>query len=222
MTQTSGKFDPNFGETSGDFAPNICKKVNENNGHATTEATTNDPLDTDTDKKEEERKISPSALGADAPDRDEEPSASADDIDKAFDEFWAAYHPKRRERKVDARKYFRSIVTGKHKTVKRVSPEAIIAAAKAHTEHWQRTGKEPRYIPQAATWVNEGRWEDDLDAGAAKASADPKIGPDHPEYVIRVIKGEFRDEFPIRNRNSSSWRASTNRALALSASGHRV
>lgn len=74
--------------------------------------------------------------------------------DKRFDEFWAIY-PKK---------------TGKQaafKSWQRVKPTAelhsrIIAAVTAatKTEQWQR--ENGRYIPNPTTWLNQGRWDDEI------------------------------------------------------------
>lgn len=74
--------------------------------------------------------------------------------EKRFDEFWAIY-PKK---------------TGKQaafKSWQRVKPTAefhsrIIAAVTAatKTEQWQR--ENGRYIPNPTTWLNQGRWDDEI------------------------------------------------------------
>lgn len=74
--------------------------------------------------------------------------------EKHFDEFWAIY-PKK---------------TGKQaafKSWQRVKPTAelhnrIIAAVTAatKTEQWQR--ENGRYIPNPTTWLNQGRWDDEI------------------------------------------------------------
>lgn len=45
---------------------------------------------------------------------------------------------------------------------------AAILARQCHCEQWQRDGGQ--YIPHPATWLNQGRWQDEIEtAGAAMA-----------------------------------------------------
>ena len=80
-----------------------------------------------------------------------------------FSAFWAAYP--RRVGKDAARKAFdrrRSDVT----------LEAVLAALELQkaSQQWQRDGG--RYVPHPATWLNQGRWQDEVDTSGSGLSSD--------------------------------------------------
>jgi hypothetical protein len=73
-----------------------------------------------------------------------------------FDEFWKAYP--RKTAKVAARRKWDQVV-------KTTDPEVIVSAAAAFAELWEAklaAGAEPRFIPHPATWLNGGRWDDEM------------------------------------------------------------
>lgn len=69
----------------------------------------------------------------------------------AFDVFWAAYP--RKVGKGEARKAFGKV---------KVPLEVLVNALEAQklSDQWKKDGG--RYIPNPATWLNQGRWEDEL------------------------------------------------------------
>jgi len=77
----------------------------------------------------------------------------------AFDSFWAIYP--RKVGKGGAVKAF-------EKAAKKADPEVIIQAV----EVWiQKPLPEMQYIPHPATWLNQERWNDDIDAVATSKNA---------------------------------------------------
>lgn len=96
--------------------------------------------------------------------------APADVQEQRFERFWNAY-PKK-VGKAEARKAWK-----KAKITSEIFEKVLTAieAGKA-AEQWQREGG--RFIPNPATWINQGRWDDELEqaqtAGAAIASRAPK------------------------------------------------
>lgn len=70
-----------------------------------------------------------------------------------FEEFWSAY-PRRpgNPKELASRKFETLRAAG-------VDPAAIIAGAKGYAGYC--VGKEPQFIAQASTWLNNGRWKDD-------------------------------------------------------------
>jgi hypothetical protein len=72
---------------------------------------------------------------------------------EAFDHFWAAY-PRKVGRKA-AEQAFTRTVQKRQATV-----EALIAHAERWAALWAAEGREERYIPHAATWLNGERWND--------------------------------------------------------------
>ena len=45
-----------------------------------------------------------------------------------------------------------------------IDPGEIIAGAKRYRAHVESQGTEPRFRPQAQTWLNQERWNDQLQA----------------------------------------------------------
>lgn len=82
--------------------------------------------------------------------RIEEESKDPSSVPNYFDQFWQSY-PKRTDRKM-AEKAFA-------KAEKRASPLAVIDGAKAYAE--SRSGQDPKYTKNAATWLNNDCWEED-------------------------------------------------------------
>lgn len=71
-------------------------------------------------------------------------------LEAAFAEFWAAYP--RRTGKLDAERKFTL-------AVRRVPPDEIVAAAVRYATSID--GTDPRFIPHPATWLHQGRWDDE-------------------------------------------------------------
>ena len=84
-------------------------------------------------------------------------TSSSKPDDDAFDEFWKHYP--RKVGKKAARKKF-SIA------IRDADPSTIISALKAYPFD-TRDGL--RYVPHPATWLNQGRWEDDIPVTATSA-----------------------------------------------------
>lgn len=70
-----------------------------------------------------------------------------------FDEFWEIF-PRRVAKKAAQKKYDAAVKSG-------VSEEAIINGAKSYAKACK--GKDMQYIAHPATWLNQGRWEDEVD-----------------------------------------------------------
>lgn len=85
-------------------------------------------------------------------------------IEESFLVFWRAY-PKK-VGKQDALKSFKKIKPSKELLDKMV---AVIEEAK-NTEQW--TKNNGQYIPNPATWLNQGRWEDDISTYSRRTSAE--------------------------------------------------
>ena len=73
--------------------------------------------------------------------------------DKKFDDFWDLY-PKK-VGKVDARKAF-------SKAIKVVDLDTMLHAIESQKESDQWSRDNGKYIPNPSTWLNQGRWDDEL------------------------------------------------------------
>lgn len=105
-------------------------------------------------------------------------------VEKRFVEFWAAY-PKK-VAKGAALKVWKRLKPTQELTDQMI---AAIQTQKA-SEQWTREGG--RYIPNPATWLNGGRWEDELTGGAENAenSGDPKRELSAEEYTRGFVVAE--------------------------------
>lgn len=86
-----------------------------------------------------------------------------------FDEFWQAY-PKKKA-KDDARKAF-----AKRKPDRDLLARMIAAIREqVKTPDWQKDGGQ--FIPHPATWLNDGRWEDEtaVDIAPVRTGPDPEL-----------------------------------------------
>jgi len=83
-------------------------------------------------------------------------------MDAMFDDFWAAY-PKK-VAKATAKSAFL-----KHKPTLELVEKMIAGIEKyKKTDQWTRDGGQ--YIPHAATWLNQKRWEDEIPTGGKRVS----------------------------------------------------
>lgn len=73
----------------------------------------------------------------------------------AFSDWWEKY-PRKVGKAAAERHWTRA--------VRRTSPAVIMAGLEAHLAEWRRKGTGPDYIPHGATWLNQRRWEDELQA----------------------------------------------------------
>lgn len=79
-------------------------------------------------------------------------------VDQAFEDFWRVFPSGRKQAKGEARDAFRKIVTGKHRKGLRAKVETILAAV----ERYAATNPDPEFVPMPSTWLNGGRWEDEI------------------------------------------------------------
>ena len=97
-----------------------------------------------------------------------------------FDLFWSAY-PKK-VGKADARKAFAKA---------KASVETMIASLdkQKQSDQWTREGG--RYIPNPATWLNQGRWEDELRPakGDGYQKHGQELSPQMAEWLRRSMEG---------------------------------
>ena len=149
FSRTSSELLPNFSEKSETSSEEVFKKTNKNNDTSSSEA----PLP---DIRYQISKEKNGYVRSAHPDE-------ANFIDDSFEAFWQAFPAKRRRGKVDARKAFVAIATGKHPRKLRATPDEIVAAVKAGR------GFDLEEPPMPTTWLNGGRWLDDMPQSASDA-----------------------------------------------------
>jgi hypothetical protein len=94
---------------------------------------------------------------------------------KEFEDFWNAY-PRRAGGKKHTHERWR-------KAALEAGAETILGAVMAQVASGQLDGG--RYTPYPATWLNQGRWEDEI--GASEESK-PNIGPG-TSNIINIARG---------------------------------
>ena len=124
-------------------------------------------------EREEERKER-------SKEKKEEEKEKAILADRAFDTFWEAYP--RKVKKKEARKKFQAVFP------KKVSLERLLTALEEHkhSEQW----KDVKFIPHPSTWLNQERWEDEIDTLPGQEQSPV---PPPKKYETRLIDGEWVD-----------------------------
>jgi hypothetical protein len=108
-----------------------------------------------------------------------------------FERFWSVY-PKKVGKK-DAERAFEKAIKGMRDdghTASSSPTDRMIAAVERQkcSEQWLKEGG--RYIPNPATWLNQGRWEDELPAakGNGYLRHDQSLGPEMQAAVDRMLE----------------------------------
>ena len=127
--------------------------------------------DKDKDKDKGEREFS-----------DENSTRKARSISSAFDAFWSEYP--RKVGKIAAKKAF-------ERAIRKAPLETLLTAVRRQKCGSQWTQDNGQYIPNPATWLNQGRWEDELPTPQEENTPPPSPAP--KRYETRVIDGREVD-----------------------------
>ena len=100
--------------------------------------------------------------------------------DEAFDEFWKAY-PKK-VGKADARKAFA-------KAIKIADLDTMLQAIEAQKESDQWSRDNGKYIPNPSTWLNQGRWDDELAPKGVTTRNGRSVRDD--DFWLRAAQGDL-------------------------------
>lgn len=92
----------------------------------------------------------------------------------AFDQFWAVY-PKKVGKEA-ARRAFAKV---------KVSVETLVSAVEAQKQSPQWTKDNGQYIPNPTTWLNQGRWEDEVEV-PTQATYEFSMGSAELESIRRM------------------------------------
>lgn len=85
-----------------------------------------------------------------------------------FDDWWRQY-PKK-VAKIDAQTAYRAALK------RGVTPQELLNGLQRHNANWKARNTERQYIPNPATWLRRGRWEDELDTPSNDTPA-PAVNP---------------------------------------------
>lgn len=99
--------------------------------------------------------------------------------EERFSTFWSAYP--RKVGKDAARKAFAKV---------KAPVETLLAAIEQQKRSEQWTVENGRFIPNPATWLNQGRWEDELAAPEGKYHAKPGYGVQRHEDKLTDFERE--------------------------------
>lgn len=99
-----------------------------------------------------------------------------------FDQFWAAY-PKKTGKEAARKAWSKT---------KGTALDAILTALEAQkrSDQWHRDNG--RYIPNPATWLNQGRWQDELPGAEPNRTDGPgrrELGADELEAIRQLMEG---------------------------------
>lgn len=120
--------------------------------HAQTPASSPEPAETPTTSAQEGK-------GQEGKGKEEKTSSSLT-ARETFDSFWQAYP--RKDGRANAIKAF-------EKATKKLTPDQLVAEAERWAGLWHGEGRDKKYIPHAATWLNGERWNDEPPARRLKA-----------------------------------------------------
>lgn len=92
-----------------------------------------------------------------------------------FDAWWDRY-PRKRGKAAALKSYKRAAKTAGY--------DALDAGLTASLHMWR--GKDPEYLPYPATWLNQGRWEDQPDTPVAVIPQSSSVAPSDDELRKRI------------------------------------
>lgn len=99
---------------------------------------------------------------------------------RSFERFWEAY-PKKVGKKAAGNAFMRVLV----------DTDTLIDAVEKQKRSEQWTKENGRYIPNPATWLNQGRWEDELQParGIGYQTHDQEMSPEMQDWLRRSMEG---------------------------------
>jgi hypothetical protein len=122
---------------------------------------------------------------------------------RMFEEFWKLY-PRKVSKRVAQKIWER---------MPKDDQEAALEALPVHIKYWRLKETDTEFVPHAATWLNQGRWEDELDMQEKK----PPSLPWYSDEQLTMAKAREVGVNPLRGESFSELRkriAEKIRALA--------
>ena len=87
---------------------------------------------------------------------------NSEKYDALFEEFWEAFPRRRRGAKQKCRKKYETIL----KNNNGLTPERLLSALERQKQSKDWTKEQGEYVPSPLTWLNQGRWEDEIYDGS--------------------------------------------------------
>ena len=107
-----------------------------------------------------------------------------------FNEFYALY-PRKQGRRAAEKSWQR---------LSMIEQQDAYDALSNHIEYWKLKQTEKDFIPHPATWINQGRWEDELDMEVKKNKK-----PDLPWYSSEELTAKKAQEVQCPAYAGEGW-----------------
>lgn len=91
-----------------------------------------------------------------------------------FESFWKTY----------PRKQSKQVAKDRINKLSLKTKKLIVEVLPAHIKYWKDAGTEPEHIPLLSTWINQKRWEDDLDSITSKQTTSTSYKYDSTGKII--------------------------------------
>jgi hypothetical protein len=108
----------------------------------------------------------------------------------SFDKFYALY-PRKQGRRAAEKSWQR---------LSSLEQQDALEALPNHIEYWKLKQTEKDFIPHPATWINQGRWEDELDMEVKKNKK-----PDLPWYSTEELTAKKAQEVGCPAYAGEGW-----------------
>jgi hypothetical protein len=108
----------------------------------------------------------------------------------SFDKFYALY-PRKQGRRAAEKSWQR---------LSSLEQQDALEALPNHIEYWKLKQTEKDFIPHPATWINQGRWEDELDMEVKKNKK-----PDLPWYSSEELTAQKAQEVQCPAYAGEGW-----------------
>jgi hypothetical protein len=108
----------------------------------------------------------------------------------SFDKFYALY-PRKQGRRAAEKSWQR---------LSSLEQQDALNALSNHIEYWKLKQTEKEFIPHPATWLNQGRWEDELDMEVKKNKK-----PDLPWYSTEELTAKKAQEVGCPAYAGEGW-----------------
>jgi hypothetical protein len=119
-----------------------------------------------------------------------------------FDTFWKLY----------PRKVAKRAAQGAFNRLTKDEQSQAVEAIEQHVAYWKLKGTEMDYIPHASTWINQGRFEDELDM-TPKELKRPSL-PWYSTDELTLAKGRELGVNPYAGETMGQYRQRISQAIA--------
>jgi hypothetical protein len=111
-----------------------------------------------------------------------------------FEDFWKLYPRKVSKRTAEA----------SWKRLNKLEQELALEAIQQHIQYWSLKETASEFIPHASTWLNQGRWEDELDM-TVKEIKKPSL-PWYSNDDLTLAKGKEIGVLPNAGESMGQYR----------------